>query len=189
MRKKFLWLVAIIPIALLLLACGGVAQRNSCGETVSDTLLGKHVVFPNNLLLLSNASLTPAHEYMTSIEGKAKIVSIIDGDCMKCIVTNMNVLDSLFRTVILGSDQQMVFILNVSPTDSAYFMRNLQPTIRVQGLVLWDSCYSFETANELFTSDINQRTFMLSPSDSIVMYGNPLFNPNLLHEYMANMGY
>lgn len=189
MRTILLGLIAPAFIALLMCACRGGAQNGSGELSSPDTLLGKHVVFPNSLFLLQDGGFIPVDEVLPSIEGKTKIVSIVDGTCMKCIVTNMNVLDSLFHTIILDSDQQMVFILNVSSADSAHFMRNLQPAISVQGMVLWDNSFNFETVNALFTPNLSLRTFMLSPSDSIVMYGNPLINPDLLHGYMANLGY
>lgn len=168
-------------------ACIGRNKKSMDRYEASDTLLGRHIVFPSTLFRLQADELIPVDEVLKDIEGKTKIVSIIDGDCMKCIISNMNVLDSLFHTIILDSDQRLVFILNVRPTDSSYFMRNLQPAIRVQGLVLWDNGYNFELSNALFTPNSNLRTFMLSPSDSIVMYGNPLIYPDLIHEYMANL--
>ena len=165
-------------------------QKKGMGKSeVSDTLLGRHIVFPSSLFQLQADELIPVDEVLKDIEGKTKIVSIIDGDCMKCIISNMNVQDSLFHTIILDSDQQMIFILNVRPADSSYFMRNLQPAIRVQGIVLWDNDFNFEAVNALFTPDVNLRTFMVNSSDSLVMYGNPLINPDLLQEYMSNLGY
>lgn len=152
----------------------------------SDTLLLKVVHFPNNLKELRDGQLYDIEEILYHLEDKRKIVSIIDANCMKCVINQLNVLDSIFENIIIADDV-MIFILNIKPIDSAFFVNNLLPAIDASGYLLWDNDYIFERENKLLTSEVNFRTFLLDNSNTIVLYGNPILYPDVIHEYQMKL--
>jgi hypothetical protein len=151
-----------------------------------DTLLTKTIIFPDELLLLNGNQFDRIDSFRHKCDEKTKIISIVDGSCMKCIANLLNKNDSIFHSV-LGDDFWMIFVINVHKEDSTYFMQNLQPAIKTTGSLLWDNNYHFETQNELFTSHINLRTFMINKDNKIIQYGNPVFHPEILSEYKEKL--
>ena len=126
--------------------------------------------------------------FISEIEDKTKIISIIDGNCMKCVVNQLNRIDSIFTSILpVNDDNRLIFILNVRKEDSAYFMRYLQPAIKTTGIILLDNNYSFERQNHLFTSNINLRTFMVNNENRIIQYGNPIMNPDVIFKYQEKL--
>ncbi|MGE0077537.1 MAG: hypothetical protein AB7S48_06730 [Bacteroidales bacterium] len=152
-----------------------------------DTLLTKTVSFPSSLIQLKGDKFQSIDSFTIQNEGKTKIISIIDGTCMKCIINQMNKLDSTFSSILIDSDNIMVFILNVNKHDSTFFMRNLQPAINAKGIILWDNNYIFEQHNKLLTPDMNLRTFMINQQNKIIQFGNPLMHPDVIWEYKAKL--
>jgi hypothetical protein len=153
----------------------------------ADSLLTKTIVFPNSLSRLVGNRVEKADSFKFEIEDKKKIISIVDGTCMKCIIDQLNVMDSTFNSILPDDNSLMIFILNVTRADSAYFMLNLQPSIRAAGILLWDNNYNFESQNNLFTTDSNLRTFMTDSEDKIIQYGNPIMNPGIISEYREKL--
>jgi hypothetical protein len=149
----------------------------------SDTLLQKKIVFPDELRPITPAAITSMTNFRSYTDGKEKIVSIIDGTCASCIIDQLNLIDKTFQDINETGSAVMVFIVNVTKNDSAYFVLNMQPLIKAKGLVLIDHSYNFEKRNKLFTSDGNLRTFLISEEGKILTYGNPLINRNLLSNY------
>nr|MDA3779167.1 hypothetical protein [Bacteroidales bacterium] len=138
-------------------------------------------------LKLEGTRLFKTDSLIAEIEGKTKIISIIDGNCMKCIINELNKIDSTFNS-ILNDDDLLIFILNVNKYDSVFFMRNLQPAIKATGIILWDNSYNFEQQNNLLTYDKNLRTFMINRKNKIIQYGNPVMNPDVIFEYKKKLG-
>lgn len=179
MRKHLAIFIALLTITIS--SCNYF--RPNTVERLTDTLLAKTITFPKQLLHLKGDHFYGIDSLLGSIEGKSKVVSIVDGTCPACIDGQLNRIDSIFRQFKPNHDVQLVFILNVSSLDSAYFMRNFQSFIKSTGAVLWDNNYHFETVNQLFAPDQYLRTFMVNGNNRIVLYGNPLMNPKLLDEY------
>lgn len=175
----------LLMLVLFVIGCSLAPRHNHSQES---QILSSTITIPNSLKLLKNGLFAPIDSLCDALVGKNKIYSIIDGTCMSCIIGRLNRIDSLFATLIDDSDNQMIFVLNVNPSDSLYFMRYLEPSIKAEGVVLWDNSYAFETANQLLTPDPDRRTFMVNGSDSIVVVGNPLSNPQLTDAYRASMG-
>lgn len=157
--------------------------QTNTADKLADTLLAKTVVFPEELLHLKGNLFLGIDSILNSIEGKAKLVSIVDGTCPACIYGQLNNIDSTFNKFNLHDKVQLVYILNVSSSDSAYFMRNFQSYIKATGAVLWDNNFNFERENKLFTPDQSLRTFMVDKDNRIIIYGNPLIEPKLLAAY------
>jgi len=159
-------------------------QQGSAFWTDSDTLIGKTVTFPSSLLRLEAAQFFMADSFIHEIEGKTKVISIIDGTCMSCIIGQFNSIDSIFHSILPQEGScRMVFILNVKSSDSSFFMRNLYPAINANGVILWDNCYSFERSNKLLTPNPFLRTFLVGKDSRIKLYGNPTMNPSIISEY------
>ncbi|TAJ11013.1 hypothetical protein DMA11_18425 [Marinilabiliaceae bacterium JC017] len=81
----------------------------------------KTISFPVSLKQLEVGKLNPIDSFLRESANRSKIISIVDGDCVKCIVNHLNALDSVFNSLIIPNTQQVVFVLNVSRKDSAFF--------------------------------------------------------------------
>lgn len=185
MRNASLYFILIFVGVVILTSCKHQSSNNK--TNTEDTLLTKTIVFPENLLKLEGAEFLDIDSFISEVENKTKIFSIIDGNCPKCIVKLLNRTDSLFNDIIIDDEIVMIFILNVSKKDSAFFMRNLQPEINAVGNLLWDNNYNFERLNKLFTPDMNLRTFMVNSENKIIQYGNPVMHPNVIYEYQEKL--
>ncbi len=147
----------------------------------------KELVFPNSLLQLKNGKCVSLTTFRQDLKGKRKVVTIIDATCRKCIIGQLNKTDSLFGELLKGTATQMVFVLNVNPADSLYFMTTLYPDVKAKGLLLWDNGYHFETDNDILTEHVTRRTFLLDENNKIIQVGNPLYNAKLLAKYKLRL--
>ena len=178
---RYYYCILILVCLCFLNACKHYSSKNELNE--KDTLLAKNIVFPKSLFVLEGTESSKIDAFLKEIKGKSKIISIIDGTCIKCVINQLNCEDSVFNSIIDDSDKQMIFILNVNKKDSVYFMRNIQSALNAKGVILWDNNYNFERKNKLFTPDLNLRTFMTNSENRIVYYGNPALYPELIYEY------
>ncbi len=152
-----------------------------------DPLLVKTISFPNSVLELSGNHLRKIDSFLVETKNQEKIISIIDGNCMKCIINQLNKIDSIFASIIPDDDVLMLFVLNVHKEDSASFMLNMQPAIKAKGRILWDDAYNFELENDLLTTDLNKRTFMVNKDNKVIQFGNPIISPDAVFEYKKKM--
>lgn len=175
---------SLVSINLLFIASScDLKEKRSLSVNKSDTLFAKSIRFPENLYLFRGGNfynITAADSILTS---KFKIISIVDGSCVKCIISQLNVLDSTFTGLANGFDAKFITILNVKSQDSIYFLKFVYPEIKTKGTVFWDYNFNFERANALFTMDINLRTFLVNEYNQIIQYGSPLVDPDIVHEY------
>lgn len=147
-------------------------------------------MFPDNLLKLNGTQFQDPDSFIYDIEDKTKIISIIDGDCIKCIVYQLNQIDSIFNNILFplpDDDNVLIFILNVHSEDSVYFIRYIQPAIKATGVILWDNNYNFERQNHILTRNVNLRTFMVNNENRIIHYGNPIMHPDVVSEYQDKL--
>ncbi|MFA8434097.1 MAG: hypothetical protein ACEPOZ_06230 [Marinifilaceae bacterium] len=184
MKKRQFYALLVLIVLFTFASCNFRNGHNNNG--LADTLLTKTIFFPEKLLELDGVQFQGVDSFVSESTGKAKIISIIDGTCMKCIIHQLNRMDSIFNR-IKGNDVALVFVLNVNKADSSYFMRNLQPAINATGILLWDNAYNFELRNKLLTSDAYLRTFLVNEKNRIIQYGNPIMNPVILTEYEEKM--
>lgn len=186
--KNNIYSTVIVFALIFIYSCNYITNKKQCDKEISsETILSKTISFPNSLFKLEDNKFEDIDAFLPGIENKSKIISIVDGICMKCIIYQLNVIDSIFNSITATDDNLMIFILNVSRDDSAYFMRNLQPAIKAKGIILWDDNYNFERQNDLFTSDINLRTFMTNKENKIIQVGNPVRNPDVIKEYQQKL--
>ncbi|TAJ04847.1 hypothetical protein DMA11_23790 [Marinilabiliaceae bacterium JC017] len=167
---------------IILSSCQYKSAKIDQGNRV-DTLLSKKIRLPAELLELQGERFLKIDTFVNEIKGKNMMILIVDGTCIKCVINHLNVLDSIFHSIIPNTECQVVFVLNVSQRDSAFFMNDLRPEIRASGKLLWDSHYYFELYNALLTPDKNLRTFMTNKDGKIVYYGNPIIDPSVIHGY------
>jgi hypothetical protein len=173
---------------LLFLSCkNSVDSHSNFVNDKIDTLLAKTIFLPENLIQLSSDGHYRADSFRVELAGKKSIISIIDGTCMKCVIDQLNALDSLFNAMQPETDSQMIFILNVKKADSLYFTLNLMPAIKAKNIILWDNDYHFENRNKLFTPHAYLRTFLTNSEGRIIQYGNPLINQNLVSVYQEKL--
>ena len=186
MKNNTLYSLAIFVLIVIIASCRH--QHSNSNNTTLDTLLTKTIIFPNSLLKLNGTQFQKTDSFIFKTEDKTKIISIIDGNCMKCIVYQLNRIDSIFNSILLDdNDNVLIFILNVNEEDSAYFMRNIEPAIEATGVILWDNNYNFERQNNLFTTNLNLRTFMINDENRIIQYGNPIMHPCVISEYQDKL--
>lgn len=179
--KKLFFIIFTLYISISFISCNYKSSYKV--KNSSDTLLAKQIIFPGSLLKLEGLKGVKIDSLLDEIAGKIKIISIVDGACVKCITNQLNYTDSLFGTIVENNDIQLIFVLNVLSEDSVYFMRHTQSAISANGTVLWDNNYNFEKENKLFSPDENLRTFMINSENKIVMYGNPVLNPDIINDY------
>lgn len=184
--KKYVIYYLLFLFAIIFLTSCNYRHKNNNNIIISDTLLTKTISFPNCLLKLDGNQFQKIDSFIFKTEDKTKVISIIDGNCPKCIINQLNNIDSIFNG-ILHDDDLLIFILNVSKQDSVFFMRNLQPSIKATGVILWDSNYNFERQNNLFTPNANLRTFMVNKKNRIIQYGNPVMKPDVIFEYKEKL--
>ncbi len=189
MKKKYQLGFPIITLILIVGILSNIVSCNDANKTKqeSDTLLLKNISFPKELFILEKTKLKKPDSLIQIIDKKKKIVSIIDGNCVKCVVMQLNKLDSIFNSILTVNNEIYITILNVPNQDSAYFMQNIQPFIKAKGIILWDNNYHFESRNKLFTPHINLRTFMINSDNRVVLFGNPLIHSDILHEYKKKL--
>lgn len=185
MKKMGLYSLLVFFVIIVFASCNYQDSINT--NITTDTLLTKTIIFPNSLLKLNGTQFQKTDSLICEIKDKTKIISIIDGNCMKCIVNQLNKIDSTFNSIMPGDDNLIIFILNVSKEDSVYFMRHLQPAIKATGIILWDNDFNFERQNHLFTPKVNLRTFMINNENKIIQYGNPIMNPDIIFEYQEKL--
>lgn len=174
----------LLSIIFLVLICSCVFEQNKNLTIPPDTLLTRQISFPKSLNPINNQAAYSLDSFLHVVNNKPKIVSIIDGNCSACIINFLNGFDLLVGSLLPDdSNVELVFILNVSPSDSSYFMRNMHPEINTRGKILWDNNFNFERENKLFTPDQSLRTFMVDKDNRIIIYGNPLMEPKLLATY------
>ena len=178
---------SLVVFVVIVITASCKHQKSNCNDITTDTLLAKTIIFPSSLLMLNGTQFQRTDSFIYEIEDKLKIISIIDGNCIKCILNQLNKIDSTFNSIMLGDDNLVIFILNVSKEDSVYFMRHLQPAIKATGIILWDNNYNFERQNNLFTPKVNLRTFMINNENKIIQYGNPIMNPDVIFEYQEKL--
>jgi hypothetical protein len=178
--------IGLFSIMFIFASCSDKHKKTNHIIT-SDTLLSKTIQFPGSLFILNRPNLQNIDSFILKTKGKTKIISIVDGTCMDCIINNLNKTDSIFNSIFLNENDMMIFILNVSKRDSVFFARNLLPAIDADGIILWDNNYNFERQNKLFSSSMNLRTFMLNDKNQIIQYGNPILNPSVIIEYKEKL--
>ncbi len=181
------YMIMITTIVAIITNTVSCNNHDKHANTASDTLLYKKITFPDSLFLLDDLMLKKPDSLIMQIRNKTKIISIIDGDCVKCIVMQLNKLDNIFNSILSNNNGVYITILNVRKQDSAYFMHNIQPLIDANGIILWDDNYHFESQNKLFTKHRNLRTFMISANNKIIQYGNPIIHPEVLSQYKEKL--
>lgn len=175
--KRMNFTFVIITICLTFVA-------NSCIQSIRNrdsdvnAWLGKTISFPRELKQLKDTMFYSLDIFEKENNNKNMIVSIVDASCLKCIFRQINITDSLFSIKFVNdTNNVMVFVINVQSLDSLSFKANLLRETRTEGVILWDNNFNFERENDLFTRDLNQRTFMMNPNNKIVQVGNSLLYP------------
>lgn len=154
----------------------------------TDKWIGKKVYFPDQLKLLQDTIFYSIDIFEKEYINKNKVVSIVDVSCIKCILNQINKIDSTFNRILENdTNSVLVFVLNVHSSDSTYFMMNLWPMINTKGIILWDNNFNFEHENDLFTPELDQRTFMINSKNIIVCIGSPISNPNAIGKYQKEL--
>ncbi|MCH7399043.1 hypothetical protein MM236_13645 [Belliella sp. DSM 107340] len=172
-------IVLFLVLGFIFFACH---RKN---DKASDLIIDRPAVeFNRNLKLLISGKLYDPDSILTQFMPKKKIISIVDGVCMKCVINDLNQADMLFREITEENTlAQTIYVLNVPPADSIYFLRHFEPSIDVKGIILWDDGYTFENSNDLLTADRNLRTFLLDGKNKIKFFGHPLYDPKLIEKY------
>jgi len=172
--------IILILFCFSLISC----KVSDDGDNISHTTswIGRKVEFPQELLLLNGTKFLPYKKLKNQLLKGETVVSIVDASCTSCILDHLNRTDSLFQH-LRDEEDNVIFILNVKRNDSASFMVSIRPFIKAKGYILWDSNYYFERSNDVITSSIINRTFLLNTYGEIILIGNPLYQPDLMDVY------
>ena len=180
MRKARIILFPLSGI-ILLVTTYLVFLKPERQEVLYPEWLGKEVVFPKELKQLKGKKPIEINDFIEYNKDNNKIISIIDASCAKCIMGQLNKIDSLFSEIAHRSNNTiMVFVINFYERDFDNFMLTLYPLIQSKAVIIWDKDYFFETKNDLFTPKLNGRTFMLNAKNEIVLVGSPLFGGQVI---------
>jgi hypothetical protein len=181
MNRLFHLSILIILVGLSFFSC----ENN---EKIKNNVKMEKLVWDLNLFHLQKENLNAADSIIKSINKRKKIISIIDGICMKCVVYDLNETDKHLQKITNNNTlAQVVYILNVNNTDSIYFLKNLQPHINVKGIILWDNAFKFEKTNQLLTSDKNKRTILVDENNFIKIKGNPFTIKSINKQYIEEL--
>lgn len=88
----------LIFLSIIFLAACKYQNRKE-SSIISRNLFTKKIFFPNCLLELKDHKFEKIDSFLYETKGKKKIISIIDGTCMKCIVNQLNKIDSAFNHI------------------------------------------------------------------------------------------
>lgn len=176
---KLTFRLILFCFLVLFFSCNKLSKKNT--PMLTDTMLAKKIMFPAELKILKAGEFQDTNQNLKNVN-HLRIISIVDGACMKCIINQLNYTDIAFNS-FTRKDKDLIFILNVSSNDSSFFMNNLYPSIETESLILWDNNFNFERTNKLFTSNFNLRTFMIDSNNQIIHYGNPVMNPEEINTY------
>ena len=102
--------ISVLLFIIILCSCN---NRNNFSKNETDSLLYKIIHFPNDLFELRENEFLEITHFLNRISGKKKVVSIVDASCMKCIVNELNKLDSVFSPICIGNNVELIFILVV----------------------------------------------------------------------------
>ncbi len=103
----------IVFVIIIIITSCKYQDNNTTNNISTDNLLKKTIVFPNSLLKLDGTQFQKIDSFISEIEDHAKIISIIDGSCIKCIVYQLNRIDSIFNCILPPVDDNiLIFILN-----------------------------------------------------------------------------
>lgn len=178
MKKSYIYLFGIV--VSLAIMCFFFIRKDR------ESWLNKTIVFPQSLLVLDDYKFYSSDVFLGEVNTRPIVISIVDASCMKCVVTNINITDSIFYNAFKVNEvvADLVFVLNISKGDSALFLSNIYPNLKVKGTILWDNSFQFETVNNLFTSEMSDRTLLVDANDRVRLVGSPLYNSGILEEYI-----
>jgi len=96
---------------IIILTSCNYQQKNINNTITPDNLLTKTIFFPDNLLKLDGNQFRKIDTFLLEIEDKTKIISIVDGNCLKCIINQLNAIDSIFNSILPDDNNILIFIL------------------------------------------------------------------------------
>ncbi|MCC5921023.1 MAG: hypothetical protein LAT68_12575 [Cyclobacteriaceae bacterium] len=168
-----------------------IFNLNSCVQN-ENNLEGEEgfnkqqIFYSSNLLILKDNKLVKTSK--SDWSNSSKLISIVDGVCMKCVVNDLNFMDSVFIALTRNSDVDVIHVLNVLSKDSLNFRTQFEPHLDVKGKVFWDSSYNFESQNNILVADKNRRVFLVDSNDYVKIIGNPVFDQdiNIAYQKLLN---
>lgn len=185
---RFFCIVIAATALAVSVACNRLSSADSRKMNAADSMYTKEIHFPNTLAVLEDEQISSLSGFSQFNQGKKKLISIIDVTCASCILSELNPLDSLFWREFDHTSIEMIFVLNIPRRDSIYFSLNFRKNINARSLLVWDSNFDFERANNLFSPYRDLRTFMIDEKNRLIVFGNPLYDRNLLDEYKRRAG-
>jgi len=105
-------------LGLVVLLCLSSCRYNTAvneSKNSADSLLLKTIHFPNSLVELKGNEFGKIDSFISSVDNKNKLISIVDGSCMSCVINHLNVLDSVFNSIVSGRDyvfKKHIFTMN-----------------------------------------------------------------------------
>lgn len=188
-HAAFIWILVVV---MIIQSCSESKHQDDLkADQPINAWIGKKIIFPDKLKLLEDSIFYPVNTFVNANRNKRKIISIVDGSCSKCILGQLNKIDSVLSLLIKGDTNTVAtLVLNVDSQDSASFMIALYPLIKAKNPILWDGNFSFESENDIFTQFPEQRTFMTDDNSHIVLIGNPLYSEEvkeLYKRYLLNL--
>ncbi len=165
---------------LLVLSCS--PQKKDWSEMTSKeiikTLINTQIYIPEDLLIYENDELV-AFDSISLSGSKFKIITLIYGDCEKCI-KSINSWHDLENEIIQKEQLKMYFVILTSNPD--FFIERYLPEIGISSSILIDKSYNFLIKNN-FPPYKRFHTFLLDRNNEIMLIGTPFYNDKSMQLY------
>ncbi|QZE13672.1 hypothetical protein K4L44_14030 [Halosquirtibacter laminarini] len=156
-----------------------------CKESYQSPFIGKKIHFDPQLKYISDSARIRdiPNRFMG---GTYRFFTIHDAICPKCIYGKLNMVDRALYSGIHHMDKiEVVHVLNISRSDSIYFVNRMYEKVDVKGVLLWDRNFIFEETNELFTPNETERVLFVDPNNQVLQTGDPLMDRDAIDRYNA----
>lgn len=173
-------LVISIVLSITLSSCNSNEYSKDTRDFKKEIkrLHGTRLLFPEELLMLRNESITPVLS-SELFNFPLKIVTIISGDCGNCVL-KINGWTRITREL---KHNKKVKVYIIIMADSDFFVESYSESILIDYPLLFDESFYMLINNEL-SERIELRTFLLDESNNIILVGNPILGSSIENMYL-----
>ncbi len=153
-------------------------KKNEIASVVSN-LYGKSVLFHDSLILYIEGEPINGQQFVHELSER-KIISVIEGNCSKCIQQFNKWIPFYNRLKSIGMENKLIFF--VENVDPKFFMEYYHHDIPEEFILIFDEKDDFSRMNELPKNKM-LKTFLVDSANRIIFVGNPLLGKRLMDYY------
>lgn len=171
-----------LVIIMISLSCSNQADEFNYISTLVKEMTGREIIFPDSLS-------APGGYSCSLFKGEAetekyKIVSIISGECMKCVYQLAQWESDFFP---LTDENHVTYVFILTNMDIGYYQEVISTGLSINRYIYFDQENLFMKLNRLVNTDERFHTFLLDRSNRIKVIGNPLYNKELKELYLKKL--